>query len=209
MSGTHGGKFPDDMSDASAVDLASRAAGSRMNTQTTRSNSLQSYQTILYSRALHPELFQLRSRRVIKHGAYELEAWLTPGGHILRFEHGAVCASELLTDQERNLPTNGVVTAFLCAGERDYEHAFGKTVTYMTTVQTETLSENLYAATFEEMLAFVRESGAMAHLWNDDAGQCLSIIDLQRYNREVHAQAYHLLAGGGIVVRTQTIFEHK
>lgn len=180
-----------------------------MNTPTRSSNSLQTYQTILYGRALHPELFALRARRVVRHGGYELEAWLTPGGHVLRFEHGSVCATELLTDQERNLPTAGIVTAFLCAGERDYEHTFGKNaVTYMTTVQTETLSENLYNSTYQEMLAFVRETTALAHAWSDEGGRCLSVVDLQRYNQEVHAQAYHLIAAGGIVVRTQTIFEH-
>ncbi len=36
-------------------------------------NSLQSYQVILYHRALHPELFQLRGRKVVRHGDYELE----------------------------------------------------------------------------------------------------------------------------------------
>lgn len=34
------------------------------------------------------------------------------------------------------------------------------------------------------------------------------MIDTQRYNREIHAQAYHLIAQGGVVIRTQTIFEH-
>ncbi|MCC6676988.1 MAG: DUF2617 family protein [Phycisphaerales bacterium] len=173
-------------------------------------NSLQSYQVVLYHRALHPELFQLRGRKVIRHGDYELESWVMSGSHLLRFEHKSLCASELVTDQDRNLPEGGVVTAFLCAGERDYEHAFKKDrVTYMTTVQTETLSDNLFAATYEEMLDFGRESGALTHAWEDESGRCLSMIDVQRYSTEVHAQAYHLIANGGIVLRTQTIFEVK
>jgi hypothetical protein len=178
-----------------------------MNTQT-KQNNLQSYQTILYGRALHPELFQLRARRVVAHNGYELEAWITPGGHVLRFEDGSVCATELVTDQDKNLPATGVVAAFLCAGERDFEHTFPRGgVTYMTTIQTETLSENLYAGTYDEMLEFVRETGALAHAWNDAIGRCLSVIDIERHNDQVHANAYHLLAAGGVVIRTQTIFE--
>jgi hypothetical protein len=174
-----------------------------------KSNSLQSYQVVLYNRALHPELFPLKGRKVVKHGEYELEGWVMPGAHLLRFEHRKVCASELLTDQEDNLPATGVVSAFLCAGERDYEHRFTEeTATYMTTVQTETLSENLYLATFKEILEFSREADAVVHKWADDSGPCLSMLDLQRYNKEVHAQSYHLIAQGGIVLRTQTIFEH-
>ncbi len=175
-----------------------------------KSNSLQSYQMVLYNRALHPELFQLKARKVVRHNGWELEAWIMPGQHVLRFEHGGLCAAELLTDQDRNLPATGVVSAFLAAGERDYEHAFAKDrVTYMTTVQTESLSENLYAATYKEMLAFARQGDCMTHAWSDEfGGRCLSMIDVQRYSREVHAQSYHLIACGGVVIRTQTIFEH-
>lgn len=172
---------------------------------------LQSYQTVLYSRALHPELFQLRSRRVVKHGDYELEIWLMHGSHVLRFERGALCASELVTDQDsRSLPTSGIVSSALCAGERDYEHRFEKLgVTYMNTVQTEALSENLLAATFKEMTEFARDSGGLMVQWDDEHGRNLSLLDVQPFSKQVHAQAYHLIANGGVVVRTQTIFEHK
>lgn len=170
------------------------------------------------------------------------------GQHLLRFEHGPVCASELVTDQEAGLPTTGAVAAFLCAGERDYERSFNgapaspsvpadgagaggfapdgvvhvppaaarsdgrksrpASVVYMLTVQTETLSENLYAATCEEMAAHAEEHGSLIHAWTEDAGRGMSLVDIQRYAHEVHAQAYHLIPSGGIVIRTQTIFEH-
>jgi len=174
-----------------------------------RQSLLQSYQVLLYNRALHPELFALKGRRVVRHGEYELEAWVLPGQHLLRFEYRTLCLTELLTDQEKGVP-QGSVSAFLCAGERDFEQQFPKDrVSYVTTVQTETLTENLYQATYEEMLDFVRQNQALAHRWTDEAGKCLSLIDIQRMNREVHAQTYHLIASAGLVLRTQTIFEHR
>ncbi len=173
-----------------------------------RVNSLQTYQVVLYDRALHPEFFDLKSRRVEKRNGFEFEAWLMSGSHVLRFELGRACASELVTDQDRGLPDTGVVAAFLCAGERDYDHAFPSgRMNYITTVQTETLAENLYLSTHEELLAFGRESEAMIHEWADETGPCLSILDMQRLSREMHVQAYHLLANQGLVLRTQTIFE--
>lgn len=175
-----------------------------------KSQGLQSYQVVLYSRALHPEFFQLRARRVVRHDGYEFEAWLMGGAHLLRFEHGPVCACELLTDQESALPEHGVVTAFLCAGERDFDHAFlNGRVNYITTVQTETLSENLYLATHDELAGFAREVDGVSHAWSDEAGPCLSMLDIQRMNREIHVQAYHLIAREGAVIRTQTIFEAR
>lgn len=172
-------------------------------------NSLQTYQTILYNKALHPEFFPLRSRRVVKNGTYELELWIMSGSHVLRFEHGPVCCSELVTDQESNLPDTGVVAAFLCAGDRDFEHRFPRDrVVYMTSVQTETLSENLYTATMAELLDFAKGAEALVHHWEDESGPCVSILDAQQLHKEVHVQAYHMMSQGGLVLRTQTLFEH-
>jgi hypothetical protein len=173
--------------------------------------SVQTYQLILYRRALHPELFTLKGRRSVRHNAFELEAWLMPAAHLLRFSFGGFSACELVTFQEDGLPTEGAVATFPCAGEHDFEHRFGpERVNYMTTVQTETLSENLYNATYMEMLDFARETEAMVHRWNDgDGGRCMSLVEIQRFAREVHIQAYHLIAQGGFVLRTQSIFEHR
>ena len=80
----------------------------------------------------------------------------------------------------------------------------------MATVQTETLPQNLYEATYRELTEFGEESEALMYLWTEpDGGKCASILDVQRFRREVHAQSYHLIAHSGLVLRTQTIFEHK
>jgi len=174
-----------------------------------RINCLQSYQTILYNKALHPDLFQIQRRRVITCPAYEAELWLMPGSHGIRFEHGSICATELVTDQESGLPSEGVLGTFLCAGERDFEHRFARSgAGYMTSVQTETLSENLFISTYDEMMAHAKQQDALSLSWHD-GGPCLSVLDSQRYAKEVHIQSYHLIAYGGVVLRTQSIFEHR
>lgn len=176
-----------------------------------RLNSLQTYQLLLYRRALHPEHFNLKGRRTLTHGNYALESWLTPGGHVMRFSYDGFCASELVTEHDGGVPVEGAVTGFFCAGEHEFEHKFvPERVGYMTSVQTETLGENLFAATYDEMVDFAKETGALIHRWNDpDGGKNLSMLDVQRLAKEVHAQAYHLIAHGGVVLRTQTIFEHR
>ncbi|MBX3406060.1 MAG: hypothetical protein KF869_04770 [Phycisphaeraceae bacterium] len=204
----------------------------------TKPNGLQTFQIFLYRKALHPELFPLKGRRSLVHGAYEIEAWIMPGAHLMRFQHGKLCACELLTDQEGSLPMEGAVTGFQCAGEHEFEHVFeSERVKYITSVQTEQLSENLYQATYDEMVQFAQETGALVHQWSESAvgstngrgnghalalhngfhtnghagaasGRNLSLLDVQRLTKEVHAQSYHLIARGGLVIRTQTIFEH-
>ncbi len=185
-----------------------KTQGKAMNASTKAANLLQAYRLVLYRRALHPELFKVRNRIVIHHGDYEFEGWVMPGGHVLRFQLGEQCASELVTEQETGLPERGVVAAFPCAGERDHEQEVGERIKYVGTVQTETLSENLFNATYTELLEFAKEQDAAAVLWNDaEGGKCLSFVDVQRFRQELHAQCYHLVATGGLVIRTQTIFE--
>lgn len=176
----------------------------------TKPSSLQAYQTILYRRALHPELFTLKGRKMIRHGSYEVELWLMPAAHLIRFTHRNLSGCELVTFQEGGLPTEGLVTTFPCAGERDFEHRFDpEGVVYMTSVQTESLSENLYTSTYAEMEASAAETDAMVYKWEDgEGGRCLSMLDVQRFSKEVHAQCYHLIAASGFVLRTQSIFEH-
>ncbi|MAY74947.1 MAG: hypothetical protein CMJ31_09595 [Phycisphaerae bacterium] len=170
-------------------------------------NSLQAYQIALYNKALHPELFTLRGRRVFGQSPYVLESWALAGGHVLRLEFGSSCFCELVTDREA-IPTHGVVAAMPCGAERDYEHQFEKErVNYLTTIQSEQLGENLYLATYDEMNDYAQEVEAVTHRWHDESGKNMSIIDVQQFSREVHIQTYHLHARGGVVLRTQTIFE--
>lgn len=169
---------------------------------------LQAYRLILYRRALHPELFEVCGRRTAEHDSYAFEAWLMPGGHLLRFQHDDTCATELVTSQVDGVPDGGVVAAMPCAGEREHEEKVGDKIKFLCAVQTEQLPESLYRATYEELVAFGRESNALVHTWEDeDGGLCASIVDIQRFRREVHAQAYHLDAQGGLVLRSQSIFE--
>jgi hypothetical protein len=184
----------------------------------TKPSSLQSHQVLLYRRALHPELFTLRDRLTIRHERYELEMWLMSGAHLLRFSHQHVCACELVIDHDGPLPTEGAVTMFPCAGEHDFEYRFDPGgVNYMTSVHTETLGENLYLSTYAELAEAAPEDAfggtSLLHRWEEpDAGmaggRCLSRIDVQRFKREVHVQCYHMAAPSGLVLRTQTLFEH-
>lgn len=172
-------------------------------------NVLQTYQVVLYDRAVHPTAVPLKARKVYAQGDYELEAWVMPGAHALRFDYRKnACVTELLTDHERGMPTAGVFKHFLCAGEHEIEeHLPGSGVVYLASIQTETLSDNLFAETYNEMLELARANSALAHRWEEAGARCLSVVDVQRYKGEVHAQTYHLLGSIGLVLRTQTIFE--
>lgn len=172
----------------------------------------QTLQLYLYRRPIHPDHFPLKGRRTItaSSGKYELEAWVGPASHALRFRHGTFNCCELVIDRDSGLPIEGAVTGFPCAGEHDFQHQFGaERVNYNTAVQSESLSGNLYKATYEDMLDYAKQTDALTYKYEDSDGRkCLSLLDLQQLAREVHCQGFHLVALNGLVVRTQTIFNY-
>ncbi|MBI1368097.1 MAG: hypothetical protein GC162_05525 [Planctomycetes bacterium] len=131
-----------------------------------------------------------------------------PGGHVLRFQVGGECVSEAVIDHDTQLPQRGLILALPCLGEKEMDQKIENAVTYVTSVQTEQLSDNLFTASYNEMKDFAAETEAMRYEWLDvEGGQNLSVLDVQRYKREIHAQSYHLIGSAGFILRTQTIFE--
>ncbi len=174
-------------------------------------SSLQSYNMLLYRNAVHPEFFGIDGRRRIEHGEYEFEAWIFRGGHALRFEHDSQCMTEVISDQLELLPERGQTAVFPCAGEKDHESTMGDNVVYVTSMQTEVLTDHLYLGTYNEMLEHGREIDGLMSVWTEDlAGKpSLSLLDMQRFAEEVHVQSYHLRTDCGLVLRSQSIFKIK
>ena len=170
--------------------------------------SLQAYNMLLYRTALHPEFFDIEARRCIEHGEYEFEAWIFKGGHVARFEHNGLCITEVVSDDSGNLPERGLVTTLPCAGEKDHEADFADRLEFMSSIQTETLTDHLFLSTYNELLEHGRTTDALVTIWGrNPAKPNLSMIDVQRYANQVHLQGYHLRNDCGLVLRTQSIFQ--
>lgn len=173
-----------------------------------KTSTLQTYSMLVYRKAVHPEFFGIAARKRVEHGECEFEGWIFQGGHAGRLQFGSLCVCEVVIDQANHLPDRGLVTTMPCAGERDYEERFGDQVLYMTTMQTETLSEHLYLGTYKEMVAHGRDSDSISTAWTDESGRPnLSLLDIQRYRDEIHMQGYHLRSDCGLVLRTQSMFQ--
>ncbi|MEM7228676.1 MAG: hypothetical protein AAF432_07670 [Planctomycetota bacterium] len=177
---------------------------------TQKSSLLQTYNMVLYRTALHPEFFDIQARQRLSQGDYEFEAWLLQSGHAIRFECNGLCVTEIVSSAVDPLPERGLVASLPCAGEKDHECEFGDRVVFMTSIQTETLSDHLYLSTYNELRDHAEDSGALMLDWNHELNRPdMSLLDMQRYNDEVHVQSYHLRAEGGFVLRTQSIFQIK
>jgi hypothetical protein len=177
---------------------------------TSKSSSLQAYHMVVYSNAIHPEFFGIEGRKRIAYSGYDYESWIFRGGHALRFEFDDVCLVEVVTEVPEKLPEKGLITTLQCAGEKDHEAEFEEQVIYMTSMQTETLSDHLFLGTYNELREHGVECDCLMTEWTDELGKPnMSVLDVQRYNREIHVQSYHLRSDCSLVLRTQTIFQIK
>ncbi len=177
-----------------------------------KSSNTQVFHLMVYRRALHPELFELQGRRCFQHGDYEVECWIAPAAHIVRFHYGGQTLNEVVIENSDHLPELGLAYALPCLGEKDFELEVetDEKIGYVTTVQTELLTDNLFMATYREMLDYATETDALHHTWkpqDGDGAPSLSILDTQKYKKEFHIQSYHLMGTNGFVLRTQSIFE--
>jgi hypothetical protein len=174
----------------------------------TKTTSLQTYHMLVFRKALHPEFFGIEGRSRIKHEDYDAESWIFRGGHAVRLQHNGLCVVEVVLEQVDQIPDRGLVATLPCAGERDHDEKFGESLVYMTTIQTETLSDHLYMGTYKEMLQHARESDSLCSMWTDEIGKPnLSVLDVQSSRTEMHIQGYHLRSDCGLVLRTQSMFQ--
>jgi len=176
----------------------------------TVSGGASAHQAILYDRPLEARIFKPARKLRLECRLYRCELWVMPGAHAVRFDYDRLRAAELVTDQESGLPEAGVLSAFLCQGERDYEHRFEDWgVGYLTTVQTECVSRTVYDTLLGE--ARVEATGrrhALVHEWSTEAGGRLSAVILEPRARELRIDAFHFVAESGLVLRTGSVFEH-
>jgi hypothetical protein len=163
----------------------------------------------IFRSAIHPEFFEIEDKVEVQHNGYDFEAWLCSGGHVLRFEYESICVSEVVFPEVDNLPDRGHVATMVCAGERDHEQDFGDQITLINSMQIELLPEHLFSDSYIELSKFAEEVNAKVIRYDDGANKGLSILDVQRYNDQLHVQSYHLNSEHGIVLRTQSIFELK
>ena len=171
-------------------------------------SGLQAYSMLLYRGPIHPEFFSIAGRRQASHPDFDFESWIFPGGHVLRFEHATTTLCEVVTDNPHELPERGLVTTLPCGGERDYEETFGDRITYVTSIQTETLSEHLYLGTYQEMVDHGNDQDCLVSSWGHDGPHpSLSLVEFQRYSDQIHVQTYHLRGDALTVLRTQSILQ--
>ena len=165
---------------------------------------------LLYSRALHPELFDLyHSQRIVKKH-YEAQVWITGMGHVIGFYHGRDSLAEVIEDDITHLPPRGQMFSLPIRGQKDHRVDHVNGIRHLISMQVEKMSARLYNRSCEELSEQADRTGIMVSfpLWAAQRGlQPFTYLDLEAKGRQLHVFSYHAFPDERTLVKTQSIFE--
>src|SRR5262249_12652594 len=163
----------------------------------------------LYDRPLHPELFDVLAARRVARDAYRLTVRITRSGHVLTWERGPLCLSEVTASADQELPDAGRRLAHRFGGERQGRCEVAPGVRYQVSSQVETLPPEQFLHLHEELRADGERKGLLFHFRpHDRLGLApLGVVIVEALPGCLSASAFHTFPDEFAVVKTQSLIE--
>ena len=161
----------------------------------------------LFSRSLHPELFNVYQSRQIQRGSYEAQVDITRDGHVVTFKHHGVTIAEVASAQSQPLPQRRRLLAHPIAGERN-EVINCRGIEYQTSFQLEIVPQEIFWA-FQQELSQDSELRGMAHFFDNNgrmATGAMSYINLETRQNSLLIQAFHTFPDDLAIIKSQSMF---
>ena len=172
--------------------------------------SVSQLRLLLFSRPLHPELFEIyHDHRIVKDG-YEAQIWITGMSHVISFHRGKATITELIADASAMLPKHGKLASLRLRGEKDHEVENPGMIRHMMSFQVETMSPRLYERVHTDMVEQGSQGGLFLSFseWvPDGAPEPFTYIDYDAKPGHLHVFAYHAFPDELTLIKTQSIFE--
>ena len=171
--------------------------------------SLRAMKLVVYSRPLHPELFEIHHDHRIDQAAYDAAIWITGCAHVVRFSVGPDTVTEVMAEAQDELPERGLVASFQCRGEKQHEYDNGHGLRYQMNLQVEAMSEKLYAQTQDDLTRAAEKGGLLVPFpqWRVNDLTPFCYVDYHVAPRSLQVFAYHAFPEERTIVKTQSVFE--
>ena len=107
------------------------------------------------------------------------------------------------------MPERGLVASFRCRGEKQHEYRHETGIRYMMNLQTELVSEKVYAKVHADLSSSADKRGVFVPFpqWGDGDLTPFTYIDFRANPRGLHVFAFHTFPEDLTVIKTQTLFE--
>src|SRR5437899_9789399 len=165
----------------------------------------------LYGRPLHPELFDILALRRIQREDDELTIRITRTGHVVSWDNRDVHLTEVAAAAEQPLPEKRRLLSHRLRGEHCNTVSCAHGISYQTSFQVETLSQEIFLHVHDEILA---DGGKRGLLHNFQPNHRLSLAPLGLVTAEGKAgclilTTFHTFPDDHAVVKTQSLIEKR
>jgi hypothetical protein len=163
----------------------------------------------LYSRALHPELFDTLAFRRVERDGYVLSVRITPAGHVLTWDTATTHLTEVTATRDQELPASGFVIRHRFHGERSDAFRPAPDVTYQMSSQVEVLTPELFWHVHEEILADGLKRGLLHHFAHHNrlALSPLGFVTIEGRKSSLSVATFHTFPDEFTIVKTQSLIE--
>jgi len=163
----------------------------------------------LFSRSVHPELFDVLAQTTIRQDYYTAAVLICDAGHVIAFHHNRQTLCEVTTSVDRPLPHNRQVIGRRLHGNRDdsVEHDGG--ILYHVSFQVEQLDPEVFLNCHEELLLDSTRA-RMSHHFSPTSRLSpapLSFIQTEERPHSLLVHTFHTFPDNRGVVKTQSLFE--
>jgi hypothetical protein len=164
----------------------------------------------LYSRPLHPELFDILAVRKVQREDYEVTVRITRTGHVISWANRQLHLTEVAAS-EQPLPEHRRLLHYRLRGEHCGTVNPGFGISYQTSFQVEVLPPEIFLHVHDEILA---DGGKRGLLHNFQPHHRLALAPLGFVTVESRAgclflSAFHTFPDEFTVIKTQSLIERK
>jgi hypothetical protein len=163
----------------------------------------------LYTRPLHPELFEPLAVRRVDRDGYTLTAAVTRTGHALTWVRGKACLVEVMATADQSLPDFGRRLGHRLNAERTGKCEVAPGIRYQVSSQLEVLQPEQFVHVHEELLADGLRKGLVSHFKPGHrlGLSPLGVVIVEALPHCLSVSAFHTFPDEFAVVKTQSLIE--
>ena len=163
----------------------------------------------LYSRPLHPELFEVHNSCKVAPGNFDARIDITTAGHLVTWYYEGLTLTEVCTSAHHPLPQKRRLMSYRLLGERSDQVQCRDGAVYRMNFQLEKVEADVFWTFQEELCADSRREGLLYRF--DSSGRmalgALSYIHVETRSRSLFVQAFHTFPDDYAIVKSQSHFQ--
>lgn len=162
----------------------------------------------LFSRSLHPELFEVYRSRTIERELYRVRLDITSSGHVVTWNSGTAVVSEVATSRQQPLPSKRELFAHALKGNLSEQLDVRGGTSYRTRFSLEAATSNLFFS-IQEQLAGQEGPDSIMHTFDSSGRICwgaISLMHVEARRRSLRIRAFHTFPDDNAVVKVESVF---